>query len=318
MKLTRGAVGRCLLAVGVAAALAGCGGGDRSEVATPAQVDSDAPPLNSFDIYAIGNDAGNILFADIYGITLNPFRAYRLTVDKRISSISANRDTVVVAAGDEQIDKLAQVAEGGSLVPIPGLGRPNAFTPQAMADGTIRFRDQGPGQKILNRYMSFDPATGRAKVLHSSKKDFGQGVRATPFGLFTSMVRPEGSAASVVLIARDGAKTKFAIAPRLGTAESGRALIAVDLYGSPDVNAPATDTVLLNPKTGKKTTVEGWAALAWSPDGTKLLVVRAADTRLPDAELAVLDPANPDQPEILGTIPGVTFFQASWVDRSAS
>lgn len=317
MRLARAATGRGLLALGLAASLAACGGGGEQPPATTT-IAGNAPALDSFDVYAIGNDEGNVLFADIYGITLNPLGAQRLTVDKRISSVSAAGDSVVVAAGDEQIDKLALVAEGGALVPIPGLGRPNAFTPQVMADGTIRFRDQGPGEEAQNRYVSYDPATGRSKVLYESKKGFGDGVRATPFGLFTSMARPDDGDASVVLVARDGSKRRFAVAPRLGTAESGKSLLAIDVFGSGEAGAPPTDTVLLDPKTGEKTTVEGWAPLAWSPDGEKLLVVRAADTRLPDAELAVLDPANPDAPEILGTIPGLTFFQASWVDRTGS
>jgi hypothetical protein len=64
--------------------------------------------------------------------------------------------------------------------------------------------------------------------------------------------------------------------------------------------------------------VEGWSELGWSPDGTKLLVVRAAPARLPDAEFAVLDPNEPDQPQVLGTIPGITFYAATWIDRSGT
>lgn len=116
MRINRIAGARVLVAVALAVALSSCGGED-SAAPAPADIDTDAPPLHSFDMYALGSEAGNDLFADVYGISLNPLRSYRLTADKRVSWLSASADAIAVAAADEQIDKLAFLSDGGQMVP---------------------------------------------------------------------------------------------------------------------------------------------------------------------------------------------------------
>ncbi len=302
------------LALALGASACGVGGSPGGTESVPVAA-ADAPALQSFDIYAIGSDAGNVLFADVYGITLNPLRAHRITTGERISALSADPDTVVVAAADEQIDKLAMVAEGGNLVPVPGLGRPHAFSPEIQPDGTIRYEDGGPedDEKILARYLSYDPASRRTKVLYKTSDDTFNVGSAVPGGRFLQVVHNESGNDRLIFVGRDGSRRSYTIAPRITGPQVGRKLVAIGVFSSPDVDAPKTDTVLLDLKSGSKQTVEGWAPLAWSPDGTRLLVVRTADTALPDAELAVLDPARPDSPQSLGTIPNLTLFSGSWV-----
>lgn len=151
---------RAALVLALALGASACGGGAGPEGTESGPVAAaDAPGPHSFEVYAIGSDAGNVLFADVYGITLNPLRAYRITTDKRISALSADPDTVVVAAADEQIDKLAMVAEGGNLAPVPGLGRPHAFSPEIQPDGRIRHEDGRPQDEHRGRR----PARRRAR-----------------------------------------------------------------------------------------------------------------------------------------------------------
>lgn len=98
--------------LGLAISMSACGGGG---AAPPA---AEAPP-SIFDAYVMANDQGNILQSDLYGITFNPLRAFRITTNKRISSMSASVDKVVVAAGDEQIDQLGEVTPVGGIRRLP-------------------------------------------------------------------------------------------------------------------------------------------------------------------------------------------------------
>ncbi|WP_344607152.1 hypothetical protein [Sporichthya brevicatena] len=293
-------------------ALSGCGGDNQETGATAA---GDArPPLHGFDIYAVGSADGNIVQADVYGITLSPLRAHRLTSARRISWLSADRGVVVVAAGDEQIDKLALLGVDGVLAPIPGLGRPAGYAPQVQPDGRIQFQDDGAGDEVLYRYVSFDPNSGKTSVLYRSSKPF-QIVAAGPKGTFVEVLRDPEGVDRVALLSPSGRRQAFPIAERIGSPKLGKAFIATGVYGSTAPGAPASSLVLLDLGSEKTEVIDGWAPLTWTPDGTKLLVVRAGEARLPDAELAVLDPKDPKNPQVLGTIPGLTFFQADWVAR---
>lgn len=317
MRSGRWSLTRLALVMALGFVVAGCSGGSDQTAAPVAQIDADAPPLHSFDIYAVGNAEGNILFGDIYGITLKPFKAYRLTADKRISWITANASTIALAAGDEQIDKLGLLSEGGIIVPLPGLGRPHAFAPEFQSDGTLRFSDLGAGDAVVNRYVSYDFATGKTNVLFKTKDDIEIDAAAPGSG-FLAVDRPRSGDARIVLRSFTGASRSFTIAQRIGSPVAGKRLIAVGTYGSSNVDEPATDIAVLDPKSGKINTIKGWAPLGWTPDGQKILAVRTGIPALRDAELAVIDPAHPATPEILGSIPGLTLYAATWIDRSGA
>jgi hypothetical protein len=311
-------LGRRLVGTAVLAALllavVGCGGDSDDGAAPVAQIDADAPPLSTFDVYAVGSTDGNVLFSDLYGIALNPLRAYRLSADKRVSWITANASAVAVAAADEQVDKLGLVQPGGGIAEIPGLGRPHAYSPEFQPDGTMRYEDLGTGDAIVHRYMSYDPETQKTTVLFKTKDDTASIAAAGPDGGFLSVVQAPNRDDQILVMDFDGKKRAITIAPQIGSPVSGKGFIVSSVYRhGPDV--PATDTAVVNPRTGKVRLIEGWAMLGISPDRTRFLAVRHSGG---DAELAVVDPANPGQPEILGTIPGLTLFMASWVDRSAS
>lgn len=312
MRINRIASARVLIAVALAVALSSCGGEDSAAPAS-AQIDTDAPPLHSFDIYALGSEAGNELSADVYGISLNPLRSYRLTADKRVSWLSASADAIAVSAADEQIDKLAFLSDGGQMVPWPGLGRPHAFAPEIQADGTIRYQDSGLGEAIISRYMSYDPDSERSRVLYRDEADIEIAAKG-PGETFLVVDHDLKRIDRVLVRNRDGKQTAYPVAEAIGSPEFGKSFISVPVYGASDPDAPANGVGLINVKTGEVRVVEGWAELGWTPDRTKILVGRGG----PDStELAVLDPNLPDQePEILGTVPIKELYMASWVDRT--
>lgn len=301
---------RVLVALALLTGATACG----QDGAPDEELAADATSLHRFDIYAIGAADGNILEADLYGISLGPLRAHRVTTGKRISWISASDEALVVAAGDQQIDKLGYVLENGQIGPIPGLGRPAGYSPTIQPDGTIRYEDDGPGDTVITRYVSYDPKTSKTTVLLRTKKDMNL-VGTSPEGRFLEVVHDDTGPDLVALVSKAGDRRVFTVGERIEGPIPGKRLIAIGSLGSSDPYAPATATIILDPRNGGTKSIEGWAPLSWTPDGTKLLVVRAGETRLPDAELAVLDPADPTKPEILGTIPGLTFFQADWVAR---
>lgn len=298
-----------IVAMLAALVLGGCG-----EDASPGAPGSAATPaLHSFDLYAMGNAEGNILFADLYGITFNPLTVHQITTDKRISTLSASRDTIAVAAGDEQIDKLALVQEGGVLLPLPGLGRPHAFSPEIRPNGRIRFDDSGPedDKEIWGRYREYDPQTQRTRTLFESAREINP-AGAVPGGLFLELIHRDDANDQVAVVQRDGERQTYTIAPRIGGAVIGARYVAVGVYPSGDPAAEPTDTVLLNLSTAKTVRVAGWSALAWSPDGNRLLVMRpSADRR--DTELATLDPRRPQAVQPVGLVPGVALYGAAWV-----
>lgn len=312
MKTLKTAVVSVLVLLALTTGLGACGGG--SDTGAPAAMSSEAQRLQNFEVYAIASAEGNELQADVYGLTLNPLRAFRLTTDKRVSWLSADENTVVVAAADEQIDKLGYLLEGGSIGPLADLGRLVAYSPEIQSDGTIRYQDDGAGDASINRYMAYDPEAGRTRVLYRTTKDLNV-VAAMPGGKFLEVIHRDSAVDQVAVVSLQGGRRIFPVADRIASPIAGKTLVAVAAFTAADVNLPADATVILDPRTGRVRTVEGWAPLTWTPDGTKLLVVRAGETRRPDAELAVLDPGSPDRPEILGTIPGLTFFQADWVPR---
>ncbi len=119
------------------------------------------------------------LFADVYGIRFAPFAIERITTDKRVSSLGADEKHVMVAAADQDVDRLAQVTGAGALNPVPGLGRPFAYTP-TLRDGVMYFDDaQGQKSKGEYRYFSWNLRTQKKTLLFQSVKNLGS---AQPFG----------------------------------------------------------------------------------------------------------------------------------------
>lgn len=293
--------------------LAGCGdGGETAESASqiPAAADSG---VTGFDLYVAASEEGRIQFADVYGITLQPLRAYRITTDKRISAISASADKVVVAAADEQIDQLGELSADGLIRPIPGLGRPHAFNPQVLPSGNIRFLDANGEGENPNRFLEWDPNTSRQKVLRSVGEstylDFGTGPEGVTFQLLEGNTkRPQ------IKIFGSKKTTTYPLPAESGSARWGKDQIAVQLRMETGAAFPTpVGALILNPDTGKQVTVNGWSPIGWSPDGAKLFVQRTGGAAGAPSELGVLDSTDPQSVRSLGSIPYLEIYGGSWV-----
>jgi hypothetical protein len=69
-------------------------------------------------------------------------------------------------------------------------------------------------------------------------------------------------------------------------------------------------TILLDPLRGKRSTVEGWRPLAWSPDGDRLLVKDSATGR----KLGVVELADHSSVQEIGRLTGPV-FDVDWLPK---
>jgi hypothetical protein len=136
--------------------VAGCSGSGARDAAVAPAVTAMARDLLSYDAFVLGSADNNPLSSDIYGIRFTPLTIDRITTNKRVSSLGADANHLLVAAGDEDIDKLAEVTGSGELLPIPGLGRPHAFSPALRAE--VMYFDDSEGDRAsgINRYFAWD------------------------------------------------------------------------------------------------------------------------------------------------------------------
>lgn len=314
-------VGRRLAAAATALALgllAGCGS-DGPGAATAAQTPV-ARDLATYDAYVVASAENNSLFADVYAIRFQPFAIDRITAGKRISSLGADADQVLVAAGDQNIDHLAVVSGTGDLLPVPGLGRPHAFEP-TVVDGVLYYNDIDPAErKDEYRYFAYDLSEQSTKLLFRSVTTrFG----LTPMdnGRLFSTTSSEDGPIKVAIRSRAGKERFISLGADAGGGTLGRDLFAYTTVGV-DARGEerATGLALLDPDTGKTERVPGLQPLAWSPDGTQLLAKRIGSTseRTPtDTALVLLDPAKPDAPVDVRTVPGLAIYFGSWVRGEA-
>jgi len=317
--VTKLRTGRTLAAAAVLmASLAGCGGSSGHTFVsdgqpTPGPVTT--RPVNSFEIYLQASADGNPLFADVYGLTLNPLHVERLTSGKRISTMDADGEHVVVASADSDVgDRLGYVGDGGTVVDIPGLGRPEAFAPAFGRDNTLLFRDpirNDATQVTGYRFFRFDEQTGRKTLLTKATGMSG------PFPMADGQLGYITDAPHIRLLIKKGDRLVRTLSLPDTSADFfvGVGFAALTLESSASqFNDKPTDLVLLDLKTGKQRTIPGWHPICWNPDGTRLLVRRTADEG--NSQLALLDPAHLKAPPApVGTIPHLVIYHGSWVAR---
>jgi hypothetical protein len=305
--LTRGAtvVAGLFLA---ASTLAGCG--DGSGVSAAADAVQEPRPAH-FDAIVIGNEQDDVRHGDLFGMTFQPLRRYRLTTDKSIDSVAASGDAVIVSAADQQVDQLGQLGPGGQILPIPGLGRPHAFGPEIRPDGVIRYEDAEGDEPYDGRFIEWNPRTKSQKVLRVAKGGFGS-PSTLPGDLLLYSGQTRANAGRILIVGPGNASKLYQIAQRIGQAAIGPKLLAIDVE-DPKIDYVTVGLVLFDPKTGKQDRVDGWSPVAWSPDGTKLLVERLGAPAGVASELALLNPADATHPRLIGTVPHLAMYQGSWL-----
>lgn len=285
-------------------------GGD----AGPAEASTSAASrdLASYDVFVIASPENNPLFADVYGLRLQPLEAERITTMKRVSTMGADTQHLVVAAADGDVDRLAVVGSDGELAPVPGLGRPYAFV-SAVEEGVLYY-DTILGDSEINRAFSFDlHREKRARLFDSTGLN---GVYPLGNGAFLQGREvPVGSDSVLVIRGRDGQPTELSMKAEVFGGVVGKRWNAstINRPGHSFGNQPET-LVLLNLRSGKTKRVNGLQAVCWTPDGTRLLARRVADPL--SSPLVLLDPDKPADLVELGTIPGLAIYSGSWVRGS--
>lgn len=314
-------LGVVLATVGLVASLAACGtdsyelGAIPSGGATLSLVPSRLGDPARYDAIVLGSEENNPLSADVYGVTFDPLNVERITVDKRVSSVDANAERIVVAAADSRTDRLAFVALDGELAPVPGIGRLFAYAPVFTSDGGLLYQDfRVKGDQDVNRYWRWDESTRKAvQLFRSTEQLFGPFIGDSSDERLAFVRNPGMLGNEIVLRNSDGTKPRsFAISEVMSGSSWGASLLALSVAaeGSKFGDTPS-DLIFLNPKSGEQVRVPGYQAVAWTPDGTKLLVRSTGD--LGSSVLSLLDPKNPTAPQSLGTIPGLAIYSGAWV-----
>ena len=237
----------------------------------------------------------------------DPFTVERITTDKVVSALGADEQHLIVAAADEQVDRLAEVSGAGELGPVAGLGRPAGYSP-TVRDGLLYFDDAaGKGAKGRYRFFTFDLAQQTKTMVYRSTKDLGA---PKPMADGRLLVTVAGKAGQDRLAIRDKAG-KLTALPTLGdiaVVRPGAELVAVTLVrGGADGASQAL--LLFNPDTGEKQVIPDLQMVAWSPDGRHILARRTESPT--DSRLVILDPTK--APVELGTIPNLAIYGGAWV-----
>lgn len=297
------------LAAALVPGLAACGDGGASAAETVA-------PLSSFDVVVVASDTNDPLTADLYGIRLAPLSAVRITRDKRVSTVDAAAGRVVVAAADGRVDQLAVVGADGTLEPIPGLGRPFAYNPSFVDGRTLMFDDVLiPEREVqVNRTVVWDETTQARSVLFQTRDNL-IGSTPGPDGQ-VALIRSRKKGESIVIRAASGSTTEIPIEGDIGRLDWGPRYIAVGLNNTERSKHadPSAALILLDPLEGRQLQLGASQPIAWTPDGTKLLVRQTGDPE--GSQLAFFDPAAPDALQRLGGIAGLVIYSGAWVKGS--
>jgi len=301
----RSALAGLAAAAALVAGLAGCGDDDASAAEAP---------LSSFDVVVVASATNDPLHADLYGIRFDPLSAVQITHGKNISTVDATASRVVVAAADGDVDQLALVGADGELSEIPGLGRPFAYNPTFVDDHTLMFDDVlVPKEDIqVNRTLQWDE-TKRAKTVLFQTTDNLVGSTPGANGQVAVIRTRKNGRTSVVVRSASGATKEVPVEGAIGRLDWGPQYIAVGLN---DTEAkpggdPSIATILVDPAAGKQLQLGAAQPIAWTPDGTKLLVRQTGDAA--NSQLAFFDPAKPDDLQRLGGITGLVIYSGAWV-----
>ncbi|MGQ0623183.1 MAG: hypothetical protein ACT4PP_00770 [Sporichthyaceae bacterium] len=312
---TRGWSYRLTATIATAALLlaAGCSGEDSQRIggAGPAP-SSTALDLTSYDTIVIASAPRMPLFADLYGIRFSPFVMERITTDKRVSSLGAGPENIVVAAADQGADQLALVGADGTLRDVPGLGRPFGYNPH-VADDTLFYEAiEREGEKLINRYFAWDFDRQRQTPLFDYTESL-DGITPLSRGRFAFAIAGNDTTEDVVVVrAKNGALTRFGVGGQGIGLDVGRDLIATTLVGAGDRFGDTPETlVLLDRDTGETEQIPGLQAICWTPDGTRLLARRTTSTT--SSELVLLDPAAPTALAVIGSVPNLVIYSGAWV-----
>jgi hypothetical protein len=262
----------------LALVLTACSTGSRPpRVAEPKQEPCPGPPVSltpatgahsplSGRVVLLAGD--NDMSADLYELTLTPMLLRRVTCEQRVSTLGGRPGSIVVAAAQTEVgysDHIQQLV-GDRLATIDGLGPVSGFSPDVGPGSRIMFT-QINGTKEAPRFdvNVFDPATKATKTLLSGDPNVLVGGVFGPDGR-VAIGRHEPSGDDLIVLDQNGKQDTL----RPGVAKLGN--FRWGPSGWIALQDIAAGAVFFDPRSKQRVAVPGWQVLAWSPDGTSLLV----------------------------------------------
>jgi hypothetical protein len=236
--------------------------------------------------------------ADLYTLRL-PLTFHRLTTDARISSLGANSDMVVVSSARLDVDRL-ESWNGCELVPVSGLGSPHAYTPALSRERKLAYIELGDSSGALSFTLkTWDIDAQRAVEILSSKSPLANPCWGD--GNVLRVLENPGNQPNILTVDTAGRVSREPAGVDDGLVmRCSRDVVAI----SP--SRTRARTLLIDLPTGRRRVIAGWSALAWSPDGTRLLMTTV------EGRLGILNWPGTNPPEDLGLSPIGPLWDAAW------
>ena len=319
---------RRLIAVAACAGfvvLAGCNARTASETkeAVPLEVASGPATFTAEP----GDKPEGRFYAVIGGETSNDNRLYELrftppalellTETRRVSSVGACRDKVVVAAGQPEVgfsDHLQELHQA-NLGPIDGFGVQPGFAPELDEGCRMAYTwvDRG-AEPLIDELRLWNPAGNNSRTLYRNQP--GDGPLVTPDwgpqGQVAVVRRgpehagqlpagiPKGRPAAIVVVRSDGSTSEVVLEGNPGVLTWGKQWLAVE--------DERQGTMFLDAGGDRRAVLNDWYPLTWSPDGDQLLVHDAATRQT----LGVVDAADLATAKPVGRASGPV-WDADWL-----
>ena len=254
----------------------------------PATFTAEPGPKPAGRFYAvIGGDTSND--NRLYELRFSPPDLRLLNETRRVSSVGACPNRVVVAAGQPEVGYSDHLQElrGDELGPLEGLGLQAGFNPELdqrcraaytwvdrdteLLDYELRVWE--PGQKTARTWFRTRPGDGslispdwgpdgEVAVVRLDPKHSGQRPAGTP----------PGPPAAVIVVRPDGSSSEIALGGDPGVLSWGTRWLAVM-----ERTTGTEGTIFIDPETGARSVLKGWHPLAWSPGGDQLPVNDATE-----------------------------------------
>lgn len=290
-----------VLGLALLTTLGACGGGDKPEFAAA------VTPAPLYDVYFSAIDSEGTGGSALYGLTLDPVRAYRLNVEDRAFRPSAYGDQVIVVGAGEK-EGIGLLQPDGTVREVPGLGRPDIEDPHLLPDGRIRWSDEKNG---LQRFLEWDPTTRRKKVLDQVRsKRYVEFASGPGSGWVRAEEVKKDTYRLSVVTAKKTYTHKLPSAPRHLSA--GRDWI-VALVNNDEPSAKSDYLLLvIDPRKGQRNDVEGLKPLAWSPGGRRLLAVSERFAGKPQELVEIWFNKHAVMNRPLGEIPASQVGYGTW------
>jgi hypothetical protein len=262
------------------------------------------PPVGRFFMKA----GANSLDADLYEFRFSPRGQDRITTKARVSTLDGCKDKVVVSAAQADVGLTDHVQElqAGKLTPVEKLGAPAGSDPHVASDCRILYvRLVEANPELVNEIVLFDPSTGSIKSVAK-----GSTVAAASWGPSGEilLLKREATGPLLVIMKPDGSQATIKPEkPDVGNPMWGRGgWIATDVA---EPQQRPTGTFFVEPVTDKRSVLDGWLPLAWSPDGQQLLVTDAKN----GTTLAVVELPDLTKTRNVGVSEVGTVWDAAWL-----